>query len=168
VNSATGTIVLSTNGSDPDTWTYTDQAGWEFTFFGFDDAAGKAAGQIWKIEVPSGELAYVGDPSLANDPITLGYNGGNIATAYDSEDRRYTFTYATLDSVVRLTEVEVETKGGGTWGGTPTGVVTIGLVEYGFYSTESYGDPGDLKTVKIKNRVNSDGNELVREKYYRY
>jgi len=70
VNGSAGSIVLTTSEEYPDLWTYTDQAGWEFTFFGFTDVSGDAAGQIWKIEAPSGELAYVGDASLANDPIT--------------------------------------------------------------------------------------------------
>ncbi|MEZ6014606.1 MAG: hypothetical protein R3F49_05795 [Planctomycetota bacterium] len=150
-----------------DTFVYTDQAGWEWTFFGFHDTSGDAAGQIWKIEAPSGEVAFVGDSDLANDPVTLGYNTGNIAVAYDSEDRRYTFSYTTVDGLLRLTQVEVETKASGTWG-SPTGVETIGLVEYSYYGSETYGDPADLKRVEITTRVNDDGNELKREKYYRY
>jgi hypothetical protein len=171
VNGAAGAIVLTPSNEleegIPDLWTYTDQAGWEFTFFGFDDDGGSAPGQIWKIEAPSGEVAYVGDADINNDPVTLGYNGTQMALAFDSEGRRYSFTYSTHDSVSRLDEVEVDIKDGGTWG-SPTNLRTIGHVEYSYYSSESYGDPGDLKTVKITTRLNDDGNDLVREKYYQY
>ncbi|MEZ6018422.1 MAG: hypothetical protein R3F49_25225 [Planctomycetota bacterium] len=170
INGAAGAIEYATNeelDNPIDTYTYTDQASWQWSFIGFGKG-GVAAGQIWKIEAPSGEVAYVGDADLANDPVTLGYNGsGYITEAFDSEDRRYTFTYGTHDSVVRLDSVEVETKNGGTWA-SPTGLETLGLVEYDYYSSETYGDPGDLKVVTITTRLNDDGNELVREKYYRY
>jgi hypothetical protein len=172
-NGAAGVIVLTTSDEleegIPDLWTYTDQAGWEFTFFGFDEDGGSAPGQIWKIEAPSGELAYVGDSDINNDPVTLGYNGTKMALAFDSEGRRYSFTYTTHDGVSRLDEVEVDIKDSGTWS-SPTNLRTIGRVEYFYYSSETYGDPGDLKRVKITTRLNgtSTGNDLVREKYYRY
>jgi len=124
-NGAAGAIEVVPPDAEADwsaeTWVYTDQAGWEWTFLGFDDVTGTAAGQIWKIEAPSGEVAYVGDPDLNNDPVTLGYVDGKIALAFDSEDRRYTFTYTTLDSVDRLTEVEVDTKTGRHMGGQSSG-----------------------------------------------
>lgn len=170
-NGAAGAFVHYTNNSESsiraDTWVYTDQWSYEFHFFGFDADASAAEGQLWKIVAPSGEVAFAGDTDLQNDPLTLGYDSGKLATAYDSEDRRFTFSYTTLHSTARLTEVKIESKSGGTWS-SPTGVENIGEVDYAYYSSETNGDPGDLKTVTISRPVNADGNRLVQEKYYRY
>ena len=167
-NGAAGAVEYAANGSgEPETFTYVDQQGWASTFFGFDADAAGAEGQLWKVADPEGNEAYAGDASLASDPVTLGYTSGRLIVAYDSEDRRYTYSYTTLDSVDRLTEVKAETKTGGT-SASPTGLATVGNVEYDYYGDETYGDPGDLKTVTITTPLSESSNEHVKTKYYRY
>ncbi|NOT31472.1 MAG: hypothetical protein HOP15_13575, partial [Planctomycetes bacterium] len=129
VNGASG--VFKHVAGDPDTYTLTDQHGNELVFIGFDTEAYGAAGQLWKITDPAGNVAYVGDsasPSAAIDQAggyTKGYDSsGRMKKAYDSADRRFSYTYTTLDSVVRLTQVKAETKTGGTWA-SPSGVATV-------------------------------------------
>ncbi len=112
-------------GAGPDTYVFTDQNGDELTFFAFDNDSGVAKGQLWKIADPAGNVAYVGDSTTATTAISNGYDaGGRILKAYDSADRRFTYTYTTLDSVVRLTQVKAETKTSGTWA-SPSGVATV-------------------------------------------
>jgi YD repeat-containing protein len=171
VNGASGVFKLTTDaGSGPDTYTLTDQNGHELVFFAFDADSGVAKGQLWKITDPAGNSSYVGDSASAATAITAGFDsGGRILNAYDSAGRRYTYTYTytTLDSVVRLTEVEAETKTGGTWA-SPTGLATVMTVAYGYYSSETYGDPGDLKTVTLTTPLTDSGVSLTQKKYYRY
>ena len=167
-NGAAGVFQYSAGaGGEPDLYTYTDQVGTEFTFFGFNTASNKADGQIWKIEDPAGNVAYVGDSSTASTAVTNGFDsGGQIAYAYDSADRRFTYTY-NADSTPHLTSVVAETKTGGTWA-SPTGVTEVGKVEYEYYGTESYGDDGDLKLVKTTTPLTDSGVSSVQRKYYRY
>ncbi len=158
-----------------DLWVWTDQVGHVTTFFGFNGGAGVAAGQIWKIVDPSwtgsaGNIAYVGDKSSASTAISNGFDGsGRITTAYDSSDRRFSYTYTTLDSVVRLTQVKAESKTGGTWS-SPTGLSTVGQVDYTYYGNETDGDVGDLKVVTLTVRLNDETTPITqtKRKHYRY
>lgn len=169
INGAAGSIVFTSGGASvPDTYVYTDQAGNEHSFFGFDTDVGSAAGQYWKTEDAAGNVAFVGDETTAATAITNGYTSGKIQYAYDTSDRRYTYTYTTLDSVSRLTRVVAETKAGGTWGGTPTGVAEVARVDYDYYSNETHGDVGDLKTVTLTTPLTDSGQSLTQTKYYRY
>ncbi len=169
VNGAAGVFEsVPDTGSGPDTYVFTDQNGDELTFFAFDNDSGVAKGQLWKIADPAGNVAYVGDPSTASTAITNGYDaGGRILKAYDSADRRFTYTYSTLDSVVRLTQVKAETKTGGTWA-SPSGVATVMTVDYSFYTNESYGDIGDLKQVTLTTPLTDSGVSLTQKRYFRY
>jgi YD repeat-containing protein len=166
-NGAAGCFLYS-SGS-PDTWAYTDQNGTVFTFFGFNTSSGRADGQIWKIEDPAGNKAYVGDATTASTAATNGYySDGRMDKAFDSADRRYTYSYSAVDSVNRLTEVKAETKSGGTWA-SPTGVAEVGRVEYSYYtSSDSNGDSGDLRTVKVTLPLSDSGINEVRVQYMRY
>jgi RHS repeat-associated protein len=166
-NGAAGAF-LYTSGS-PDTWAYTDQHGTVFTFFGFNTASSQANGQLWTIVDTALNKAYVGDPTTASTAVTNGfYSDGRISKAYDTADRRYTYSYTAVDSIDRLTEVKAETKSGGTWA-SPTGVVEVGKVEYGYYATaDSNGDSGDLRTVKVTLPLSDSGINEVRVQYYRY
>ena len=168
-NGAAGIIEYTAgSGGEPDTYKLTDQHGNALTFFGFDANASPADGQIWKIVDPAGNTAYVGDSSTASTAIANGFDSsGYITRAYDTSDRRYTYTYTTLNSVDRLTEVETETKTGGTWA-SPTGLETVAKVEYSYYADETYGDIGDLKLVEITTPMTDSGVEVVYKKYYRY
>jgi hypothetical protein len=168
-NGAAGVIDFTDGGGGPDTYTYTDQVGSEVVFFGFDGDAGPAEGQLWKMTDPGGNVAYVGDDTTASTAISNGYDsGGRVLEAFDPADRRYTYTYTTMDSVERLTKVVAETKTGGEWDTTPTGVEEVAKVEYEYYSNESYGDPGDLKLVVQTTPLDDSGVDLVRKKLYRY
>ena len=94
VNGAAGVFYFTDGGSGPDTWKLTDQHGTEVTFFGFDADAGAAAGQLWTIVDTDGNKAYVGDPTSASTAISNGYDSsGRMLKAYDTSDRRYTYTY---------------------------------------------------------------------------
>ena len=67
--------------------------------------------------------------------------------------------------------MKAETKTGGTWASSPTGVATAVQVDYTYYSSETHGDIGDLKQVKITTRLNDSAGETdqqIKRKYYRY
>ncbi len=171
VNGAAGVLHLEAGaGSEPDTWTYHDQAGNTAVFFGFDGDASPCAGQLWKVADPAGNTAFVGDASTGSTAISSGYDGsGRIELAYDSADRRYSYTYSSIDSVTRLTEVKCETKTGGTWS-SPSGVAEVGKVQYGYYQTgdNTYGDNGNLELVTVTTPLSDSGVSLVEKTYYRY
>ena len=168
-NGAAGVVVFADGGAGPDTYTYWDQNGNQAVFFGFDADASPAEGQFWKMIDPADNTSYVGHETTASTAISNGYDsGGRIVEVIDSADRRYTYTYTTLDSVTRLTKVVAETKTGGEWDTTPTGVEEVAKVEYEYYSNESYGDAGDLKLVIQTTPLDDPGVNLVRKKYYRY
>ena len=157
-------------GSEPDTYTLTDQLGNEFVFFGFDGDASPAEGQLWTITDPDDNVAYVGDASTASTAISNGFDSaGRITTAFDPSDRRFTYTYSTSDigGAKRLEKVVAETKTGGTWA-SPTGVEEVAKVEYEYYGDETYGDAGDLKIVKRTLPLTDSGVEDVRYRLYRY
>lgn len=163
---AGGVANTPASGGDPELYSYVDQRGTQFVFFGFDGNAQSAGveGQLWKIVDADGNSAFVGDPDDPSDAITNGYASGKISTAYDSADRRYTYSY----SGGQLSEVKAETKTGGDWLGTPTGVETVGKVEYEYYDSESYGDDDNLKLVTTTTPLSDSGVDLVRKRYYRY
>lgn len=150
INGAAGVGVHTTGaGSEPDTFEFTDQHGMKYTFFWFDADSSPAIGQLWKIEDARGNKCYVGHATTGSSAISAGYTAeGYIALAFDQADRRYTYSYSTLDSVKRLTEVKAETKSGGTWA-SPTGLREQAKATYAYYTNESYGDPGDLKSVNV-------------------
>jgi hypothetical protein len=157
--------------NDVDVFVLTSQNGMETSFFGFDSDASPASGQLWKIEDPAGNVAYVGDASDEATAISAGYDAsGRIEFAYDSIDRQYRYTYTTIDSVVRLTSVEAETKTGGTWPNAGTGVEVVASVDYSYYQTgdNTYGDNGCLKHVEVTTPLSESGIDDIRETYYRY
>jgi len=166
VNGAAGVMVFAAGAAnEPDTYTYHDPAGHTMTFFGFDGDAGAAAGQIWKVDDAAGNVAFVGDASTGSTAITNGYNGsGQITYAVDTSDRLFTYTYTSG----RLTQVKAETKTGGSWFGSPTGVVEVGKVDYTYYGAESFGEAGDLKLVTTTTPLTDSGVSLTRKTYYRY
>jgi hypothetical protein len=162
-NGAAGVFLYTAGaGSEPDTYTLTDQNGNEFTFFGFDSDSGVAKGQIWKIEDPDGNKAYVGHATTGSTAITNGFNGsGYITTAYDPSGRKFVYTYTTLDSVLRLTKVEAQKDVSGTW-------TNVAKVEYAYYTNESYGDVGGLKLVTVTTYLTDSGVTVASKTYYRY
>ena len=152
-------------GGEPEIYTLTDQAGMEFHFFGFDEDASPAEGQLWKVVDPDGNVAFAGHATTASTAISSGYTAtGRMEYLYDTSDRRWTYAY---DGNDRISSVKAETKTGGTWG-SPTGVTEVGKVEYSYYGAESYGDDGDLKMVEITTPLTDSGVSLTRKKYYRY
>ncbi len=152
--------VLSIETADFDTehvqvFKLRDQAGNEIVFFGFESqlSASGAAGQVWKYTVCKGttsgseEVAYVGNKEKPLTAATVGYANGHIVAAWDSAGRKFTYSYATVGGVDRLTSV-VATK---TVSGTTT---TIATVEYAYYGQSGYtvgdnGASGDLARVQI-------------------
>jgi hypothetical protein len=170
-NGAAGiALYTAASGSEPDTYKYTDAHGMSFTFFGFHANAGSAGGQLWRVQDPAGNVAFAGDATTGSTAISSGYSSGKILYAYDSADRRYSYTYSTVGSKTRLTQVKAEVKSGGTWTGTPTGVTEVGRVDYSYYSADadSYGDEGDLKHVTVTIPQTDSGVDSVRKTYYRY
>lgn len=170
-NGAAGVFVYAAGAStEPDTFTLTDQHGNEAVFFGFDGDSGAATGQLWKVSDPAGNVAYVGHATTGSTAISSGYSSGRITTAYDTSDRRFTYTYTSVDGTQRLTEVKAETKTGGTWT-SPTGVATVGLVNYAYYASGdsdiANGSSGDLKKVTITEYLD-DSVTLTKKKYFRY
>ena len=170
-NGAGGVFVKTASVStEPEYYTLTDQAGNKITFFGFDGYASPAEGQIWKMEDPAGNVAYVGDATTASTAISSGYTAyGYIEHAYDLENRHYKFSYAELNSVVRLTQVDVETKTGGSWPDSGTGVTVRASVAFSYYSpSDTYGNAGDLKTAEVTLPLTDSGNELIKTTFYQY
>ena len=153
--------------SGDDTYDFHDSVGNVVSFLGF--GFGAASGQFWKQTSPDGSTTFVGDSSSASTASGSYDGGGRITTVFDPADRRYSFTYTTLAGTDRLTEVKAQTKTGGTWAGTPTGLATAGKVEYEYYvDADAYGDDGDLKLVTITTPLTDSGVEDVRKKHYRY
>lgn len=170
-NGAAGCVQYATGaGSEPDTYTYTDQHGNTFTFFGFDSDSAPAKGQLWKVEDEAGNLAYAGDATTGSTAITSGFISlsGYPYRLYDSSNRRYTFTYTNIESISRLTQVKAETKSGGTWA-SPTGVTIVGQVDYSYYvDADTDGDKGDLKVVTKTTPQTDSGIDVVKKLHYRY
>ena len=166
-NGAAGVVsYTAASGSEPETYTLYDQHGTEIWFIGFDGNASPADGQIWKLVDADGNTAFVGDSATASTAITNGFTAsGRISKAYDSTDRRFSYTYD--GSSDRLTQVKAETKSGGTWA-SPTGLSEVARVDYEYYGDESYGDTGDLKLVEITTPLTDSGVDLTSKRYYRY
>ncbi|HKW11970.1 MAG TPA: hypothetical protein VJO33_16410, partial [Gemmatimonadaceae bacterium] len=157
----------------PDKYVLKDPNGMVFTFFGFDTTSARGDGNLWKIEDPAGNKAYVGDPSSESSATSTGTNSsgwdsaGRIIKAVDTAGRRYSYTY-NGDATPHLTQVKVEVKTGGTWEGTPTGITEVARVDYTYYGNEDHGDSGDLKTVKVTTPLTDSGVNDIRQRYYRY
>ncbi|MGD9789023.1 MAG: hypothetical protein AB7Q00_07955 [Phycisphaerales bacterium] len=169
-NGAAGVAVFATNSTnEPETYTYTDGRGLQITFLGFDPDAGSATGQFWKMTDPAGNTAYVGSSTLSSSTATTGYSSGRITTVYDSADRRYSYTYSTIDGKARLTQVVAETKSGGTWA-SPTGVAEVDRVDYAYYQTgdNTYGDNGNLKLITVTTPLSDTSLSSVRKTHFRY
>ncbi len=148
---------------EPETYIYTDQHGTRVYFFGFDTDAGVAKGQIWKIIDADGNTAYVGHETTPSTAITNGFHtNGGIKLAFDSADRRYTYSYTTLDSVDRLTQVKVEID--------VSGWVEVSRVDYAYYTSgdTTYGEAGNLQLVTITTPLTDSSKSMIRKKYYRY
>ena len=136
VNGAAGVVVFTPGGvgyEAEDFYTYWDQEGYRFDFFGFSTYYGNADGQLWRMVDAAGNKAYIGqgggeDISAAQG----GYYNKQPLFAFDQEDRRYVYTYSSAP--VRLTRVEVSAKESGIWGATgpnaPAGVQTVASVDY--------------------------------------
>jgi len=168
-NGAAG--VFDYSSGSPDTYTLTDQVGTRFTFFGFNTTSNIHDGQLWKIVDTANNMAFVGHATAASTAISNGFDGsGRVLLAFDTSDRRYTYTYTSTSygGKTRLQDVTVDAKTGGTWATTPLGVTEVAKVEYTYYGDESYGDSGDLKTVKLTMPLTDSGVSVVRKKLYRY
>lgn len=117
--SSTATVFKGKNGAagaveylagSPDTFVYHDQRNTRVSFFGFNTAGNATDGQFWKMVDPAGNTAFVGDAASAATAASSGYSAGLITAAYDSADRRYSYTYTSVGGVSRLTRVVAETK----------------------------------------------------------
>lgn len=166
INGAAGAIVFEEDGEAADTFTYHDQMGNRTVFFGFDNDAYPATGQLWKLIDPAGNTAYVGHASSKSSAITNGYDvDGRVLLAYDATGHRFSYTYQSLDSVDRLTLVEAEEYTGSVW-------VEIGRVEYTYYESLdadiAHGSPGDLKIVTVKLPTHDSSRTQEWNSYYRY
>jgi len=164
VNGAAGAVTFEADASGPDTYTYHDQVGNRIVFFGFDGAAAPAQGQLWTMTDPAGAVAYVGS-TTKSQAISAGYDAeGRITTAFDAESRRYSYTYQTLDSVKRLTQVKAEVNSG-SW-------TEVGRVDYTYYTSAdsdiANGSPGDLKLVATVTSLSGSSQSLRKVTYYRY
>ncbi|MDP1662697.1 MAG: hypothetical protein Q8L55_12355 [Phycisphaerales bacterium] len=196
INGTTGVVSYAAgNGTTTyDTYTITDQNGWSWVFWGGNTAGNKADWQLWTKSDPQGLTVYAGDKSTHTTAVSNGYaSGGGISTLYQEfgdpsspTERRYLFTYTTVASVDRLTQVSAQIKSGGTWG-SPSGLTEIGRVSYAYYSASTtktgdahdfFGLGGDLKTVNARTALTDSGTgsgtDLSsgiyddRTKYYRY
>ena len=175
VNGAAG--VIEHEPGTPDVWVYYDQNGNRTYFFGADAVVEveeddyDASWQIWKIVDPAGNTAYVGHATTASTAISTGYNtDGTIAKAYDSAGRRYCYSYAVIDSVLRLEQVITEIDGGEE-GWDDCGEETlIGKVEYAYYRTgdDAFGSHGDLQLVTVTTPLSDPDEVMEQRRHYRY
>ncbi|MBL9030839.1 MAG: RHS repeat-associated core domain-containing protein [Phycisphaerae bacterium] len=181
VNGAAG--IFKYESGSPDLYVYTDQNGNRTYFFGSNAQVTigldtfDAAWQLWKFVDPSGNTAYVGHATTASTAISSGYykndgqHDGRIKLAFDSEGRRYCYTYSTPagDSVARLAQVVAEINAGGGWGDCGTETL-VGKVEYAYYQTgdTDNGGIGNLKLVTITTPLSDPTKTLTRRQYYRY
>ena len=171
VNGTAGAVLydnVATSG-EPDTFTYYDQVGNRAVFFGFDSDAGVAKGQLWKTIDTDGNTAFIGDATTGSTAISSGFDaGGRILYAYDAYNaasgtagrRRYSYTYDS-GSPKHLIQVKAETRTGGTWASSPSGVVEVGKVEYSYNGS-------NLELVTVTTPLSPGGVSSVAKKYYRY
>jgi len=139
-NGAAG-LFLEVSGS-PTIYRLLDQRGWTFEFFGFDTGVAGANGLLWRAVNPDSGTparAYIGDATSASTAVSTGFSGGHLVYAFDSADRRFTYTWNS-DPTPHISQVKVETKTGGGWFSSPTGVTEVGKVDYTYYGDESFGD----------------------------
>ncbi|MCH8823064.1 MAG: RHS repeat protein, partial [Planctomycetes bacterium] len=166
-NGAAGIVEFIVGGipddGEPDLYKYTDQRGWQFYFFGFDNDSLNGKGQFWKFVIPKpggNHVAYVHSTD-AETAAWAGYNSdGNIIDARDTSGRLYNYEYASG----RLASVTVG-----------SGVNETARVTYTYHDgLDAYGHDGDLKLVTISTPLTEDTNGydedkwLVKKKYYRY
>jgi RHS repeat-associated protein len=151
----------------PDLYVYHDQNGMEVTFFGGDTST-DADWQLWKMEDPAGNVAYVGSLT-ASTAISTGYeSSGAIKLAYDTEGRRYDYSYNTFGGTTRLESV-IASVNSGSW-------VEVQRVEYDYYDATQacgtygpqQGEAGDLKRVRVTTPLSQASTNLVETTYYRY
>ncbi|MEM9372932.1 MAG: RHS repeat-associated core domain-containing protein, partial [Planctomycetota bacterium] len=171
-------VTSASQSTDYQIYEVYDLTGMKMSFFGYDSVfAGKTEGQLWKVEDPAGNVAYVGDetdPYVAADTgyteTSVGSGVYSIATAHDSSGREYTYAYTAVPDIGPGTLDRLESIT------VTTGSATTATVEYEYYSTtmdgmteveEDHGTPGDLKLVRVITPM-SDGNDLVERTYYRY
>jgi YD repeat-containing protein len=149
----------------PDTYIYSDQNGNQLSFFGGNTGQVSANWQLWKATDPAGNTAYTGHATTASTAVTNGFSTGGMTTAYDATGRRYTYTYSTIDSTVRLTQVKAELNVSGTW-------TEVGKVDYDYYASTdtdlANGNPGNLRLVSTTTPLTPASTSLVRKTYYRY
>ncbi|MBI3820548.1 MAG: hypothetical protein HY286_17795, partial [Planctomycetes bacterium] len=169
-NGACGSMQFTAaSGGEPETYTYYDPTGHKLVFIGFDGNAGSATGQLWTLCDAAGNKAYVGDPTTASTAISNGFTAtGELLKAYDSADRRISFSTSTIGSRKRYTQIKFETRSGGTWA-SPTGVVEVARVDYDYYpAADSNGAEGALRLVTITTPLTDSGVSSTMNKYYRY
>ncbi|MEX2217664.1 MAG: hypothetical protein WD749_02800 [Phycisphaerales bacterium] len=160
---------------DIDYFIYYDQHGTRTYFIGSLNT-GTPAWQLWKVVDAAGNTTYVGDASDLSSAITNGYTGfsSRPSVLVDGADRRFTYTYSAsaIGFSKRLTRVKVETKTGGTWFSSPTGVATVAQVDYEYYTSitaaSGKGLEGDLKLVTVTTPMTDSGVNMVETKYFRY
>ena len=183
VNGAGGVILLHTFDG-VDLATYYSLAGMRIDFFWFDDddIDDDVEGSIYRIidttvdanpynagdrlVASDGNIAYVGDIGNPNTAQTAGYDAdtGAITFAYDTAGRRYKYIYSLIDSVERLTTVEVATFDDPSW--TDTGDKVV----YAYYKTgfNTYGDNGCLETATVTTPLTDSAVDMTSVQYYRY
>jgi len=165
-----------------------DLSGLKMTFFGFTEAIDSTKqGQLWKIEDPAGNVAYIGhetlpDTALTDGFIEVGTGTGNYAVknAYDTSGRLYRYAYSAQpidenrsSGAHRLVSVTAYPAGDDT---DPY----VAKVEYGYYdwltwtgqsgtsTPEADGLPGDLKLVKVSTPTSLGTEDIVERTHYRY
>ena len=155
VNGAGGVAEFVAGATDePDVYVYYSLDGREMWFFGFDGDAGAAAGQIWKIVGPDGDMAYVGDDTTGSTAIANGYNAsGYITKAYD-DVRRFSYTYTDVNGTDRLTQVKAEIDSG-SW-------VEVARVDY------EYDSSGYLRIVRKTLPLSESGLSIEKDRFYAY
>lgn len=165
VNGAAGAIVFDEYVEEADTFTYHDQMGNRTVFFGFDEDADPATGQLWKLVDPAGNTTYVGHTTKST-ALSTGYDAdGRLLVAFDATGHRFSYSYQSLDGTTRLTMVKAEKYAASVWS-------EIGRVEYTYYvSTDpdiAYGSPGDLKLSTVKLPTHDSSRVQHSTWYYRY
>jgi YD repeat-containing protein len=154
-NGAASVAVIVPDATNGDEITITDTRGTTYTFFGFNN--GTASGQLWKTADAAGKGIVVNNATKATAISDYTSNGGRIQDITDASGRVYSFTYAVVGGVSRLTQVNAVMAS-----------TTVGTVDYAYYTTNETGKGkiGDLKLVTIT--LPATSGTLVKSKYYQY
>jgi RHS repeat-associated protein len=161
----TGVVRLVTIGAP--VWEFIAENGTR-TYFFAEGSPTSVVGMLWKIEDAAGNVAWIGHPTnaaTASSSGAAGYSKGLPLFAIDPAGRRYVYSYSSspIGEMKRLIQVEVHES-------QEVSSAVIARVSYDYYTSleEDRGRDGDLRTVKVEQRLSDGASMNSTVQYYRY